>query len=376
MPSFLTRQPGKGILVTLFFVAFPPRLVLMALYFLPKPLRQHPKYTFHQAVGVALFKMLWNFASQIEWAPPKSLEPGKDKTFLAIDSAEGRLYRDVLDDPIIRPARMGAIWYPRTYDPATDKDKNVVLHFHGGAYVLGGCRPMEVGEGPALLASHISGLVFAAQYRLASYPNSRFPAALQDAVTSYNYLVELGIPASQIILSGDSAGGNLAIALLRYIEDQKGLLPKPRACFLWSPWVDLAIGPVATASHHNYKFDYIPALLVEWGERAYKPDSMEATHPYISPLNNAFSTSVPILLHTGTLEVLYDSHIAFVNQMKIPGNEIVLVETVGAPHDIFAAGQITGFMKEAEAAMDDANEFLKLRTDCLESTIDGLDPQG
>jgi acetyl esterase/lipase len=102
-------------------------------------------------------------------------------------------------------------------------------------------------------------------------------------------------------------------------------LPKPRACFLWSPWVDLAAGLVATASHRNYKFDYIPALLVEWGERAYKPDSMEATHPYISPLNNAFSTSVPILLHTGTLEALHDSHIAFVNQTNIPGNEIVLV---------------------------------------------------
>jgi acetyl esterase/lipase len=335
----------------------------MALYFLPKPLRQHPKYTFNQAFGIALFKMLWNFASQIEWAPPKSLEPGKDKTFLAIDPAKASLYRSVLDDPTIHPARMGAIWYPRTYDPTTDKDKNVVLHFHGGAYVLGGCRPMEGGEGPALLANHISGLTFSAQYRLASHPNSRFPAALQDAVTSYNYLLELGIPASQIILSGDSAGGNLAVTLLRYIEDQKELLPRPLACFLWSPWVDLAVGPVAAATHRNYKFDYIPSLLVGWGECAYKSDSIEATHPYISPLNNAFSTSIPILVHSGTLEVLHDGHIAFVNQMKkIPGNEIVLVETVDAPHDIFAAGQITGFMKEAEAAMDDANEFLKRKT--------------
>lgn len=363
MPPFLTRQPAKGIWVTLFFATLPPRLVLIALYFVPKFLRQHPKYTFHQALGIALFKILWDFASQIEWAPPKSLEPGKDKSFLAIDSAKGHVYRDVLDHPTIRPARIGAMWYPRTYDPTTDKGKNVVLHFHGGAYVLGGCRPMEGGMAAELLAKHISGLIFVPQYRLASHPNSQFPAALQDAVTSYNYLVELGIPASQIIISGDSAGGNLAITLLRYIEDQKALLPKPLACFLWSPWVDLTVGPAAVASLRNYKFDYVPSILVGWGERTYKPDSMEATHPYISPLNNAFATSVPILVHTGTLEVLHDDHVALVSQMnEIAGNEIELVETVGAPHDIFAAGLITGFMKEAETAMDDANEFLKRKT--------------
>ena len=68
------------------------------------------------------------------------------------------------------------------------------------------------------------------------------------------------------------------------------------------------------------------------------------------------------MLHTGSLETLHDSHIAFVNQMKVAGNEIVLVKTVDAPHNIFAAGQITGSIKEAEAAMEDANEFLKRRT--------------
>lgn len=87
---------------------------------------------------------------------------------------------------------------------------------------------------------------------------------------------------------------------------------------------------------------------------------MEAAHPYISPLNNAFAATVPILLHTGTSEVLYDDHVAFVGQMKeISGNEIVLMEMVGASHDIFAAGLVTGFMKEAEAAIDGADKFLK-----------------
>ena len=109
-------------------------------------------------------------------------------------------------------------------------------------------------------------------------------------MTTYIHLLEFRILASQIILSGNSAGGDMAIKLLRYIEDQKGLLPKPLAWFIWSPSVNLAIGSVATASHHNYKFDYIPTLLVPWGERAYQSDSMEMTLLYISPLNNASPT--------------------------------------------------------------------------------------
>lgn len=98
---------------------------------------------------------------------------------------------------------------------------------------------MEGGWGPEVLAKHMSGLDFYPQYQFASHPNSRFPAALQDAVSSFNYRLKLGIPAFRITFSGDSAGGNLALALLQYAKAQR-MLPYLRYSLFWSRWLDLA----------------------------------------------------------------------------------------------------------------------------------------
>jgi len=79
-------------------------------------------------------------------------------------------------------------------------------------------------------ASH----VFMPQYRLSCNADCQFPAALQDAVTAYYYLTKvMQISSSRIILSGDSAGGNLVLSLLRYMADGGGELGTPRAAWLW-----------------------------------------------------------------------------------------------------------------------------------------------
>ncbi len=70
------------------------------------------------------------------------------------------------------------MWYPERYKPRVNTNKKIVLHFHGGAYVLGGVRPMEGGWGPEVLAKAIHGLVLCPQYRLSSEHRGRFPAAL------------------------------------------------------------------------------------------------------------------------------------------------------------------------------------------------------
>ncbi|KAJ5725955.1 uncharacterized protein N7483_007312 [Penicillium malachiteum] len=84
--------------------------------------------------------------------------------------------------------------------------------------------------------------VLSLQYRLAGQRNCRFPAQLQDAISAYPYMLHtLRIPSSQIILSGDSSGGNLVLALLRYITQFKNykLLPAPKRIWIWSPWCDV-----------------------------------------------------------------------------------------------------------------------------------------
>jgi acetyl esterase/lipase len=304
-----------------------------------------------------------------------------------MEPAEPTAYRDVLDDADIRPTKIGGMWYPKLYSPVDDVGKRIILHFHGGAFVLGGCRPREGGWGPDLLARRISGLSLCCQYRLALDPKSRFPAAVQDAVTSYRYLLSQGVSASRIILSGDSAGGNLAIALLRYLISQQHHHhhhnnnnndktptthhPLPRAVLLWGPWLNLTGDFTPLDTHRNLPTDYLPPSLLRWGARAYSPPppppppSQHSSHEtqsqsYISPLGHEFATdNVPIFLETGMQEIMYDDHIAFAKAMNaIPGNRVEVFESRDAPHDIFGGAPLIGFEREAERAVEEAVGFL------------------
>jgi acetyl esterase/lipase len=115
-----------------------------------------------------------------------------------------------------------------------------------GAYVIGDGRQDDCGFAAKTLLQHTSAThVLCPQYRLASNPGGRFPSQLQNAITSLLYLIdEIKVPNSQITISGDSAGGNLCLALLRYIADNpKAEVPSPGCAFLWSPWVDLVFPP-------------------------------------------------------------------------------------------------------------------------------------
>ena len=354
-----SKQPGKAIWTILFIVFGPLRLSFLLLYFIPKRLRPHPQWTYRQAVGNALLKSWFSFASTVEFRTSKSLEPGSEKErFVVMDPAKSESYVGVVNDNSVRPTVIGGMWYPKLYEPNVDKDRKIVLHFHGGAYVLGGVRPMEGGWGPEVLAKAIHGLVFCAQYRLSSQPESRFPAALQDSITSYQYLLNQAILSSRIVISGDSAGGNLALALLRYLGEQQSL-PKPFATLLWSPWLDMTADPYAVEHHRNGKSDYLTPVLIRWAVRAYQPSFLEANHPYLSPLNNPFATKVPIFMQYGTAEFLFDEHRDFYLQMKeIPGNHIERFELANAPHNTFLAGLILGFEKQAREAADIAYDFI------------------
>jgi acetyl esterase/lipase len=111
-------------------------------------------------------------------------------------------------------------------------------------------------------------------------PTTAFPAALQDAVTAYMYLLyTLKVRPENIFLSGDSAGGNLAYALLRYLQYTHGLkgsldtpLPSPRAALLWAPWVNLNKRGLELDGHRNASTDFIFGDFDKWGVRACLPE--------------------------------------------------------------------------------------------------------
>ena len=116
----------------------------------------------------------------------------------------------------------------------------VLIQCAGGAYVIGDGRKGDTGFLTSTLLKNTSATsVLCPQYRLASNPGGRFPAQLQDAITAYCYLVfKVGIEPKNLVISGDSAGANLALALLRYLSEHGvGLSLSSAGCaWLWSVW--------------------------------------------------------------------------------------------------------------------------------------------
>lgn len=158
----------------------------------------------------------------------------------------------------VAPVRIPGYW---TYKKGAKLDigaaptpgEKVVYHLHGGAYIRLTAHPTDSTAAIARgLIKHIGSVhrAFSIEYRLSSHKPyataNPFPAALLDALAGYNYLVNVvGFSPSNIIIAGDSAGGNLAHAVTRYLIEHKNVpgvtLPDPPgALVLLSPWVDLS----------------------------------------------------------------------------------------------------------------------------------------
>ncbi|MCJ1482193.1 hypothetical protein MMC06_002356 [Schaereria dolodes] len=304
----------------------------------------------------------------VEAHTPNRLSPDAEKErFVVIEPSTKNIYRAVLQDSEIKPGMTGGTWFPSLYQPGEKDVQKVILHFHGGAYTIGEGRQEDAGFAAKILTEHavVGAKAFSVSYRLSSNEGGQFPAALQDAVTAYQYLLDLGIPARSIIVSGDSAGANLAIALLRYISDMKELLPDPSAALLWSPWVDVAAvrDPMYIQRNRHCATDFLPANFVSWGANTYIPTSMDAADGYISPVNHPFPSKTPLWIQLEGLEILYDGGIKFAENMKgIQGNRVDIDIQPYANHDLLVA-HITGFTREAETAAKAAGRFVKNECD-------------
>jgi acetyl esterase/lipase len=294
---------------------------------------------------------------------PLSMEPGVQKDRFVEIKPGHDIYKGDLAGSI-PPCKIGGTWYPEVPElPEVEEElqKTVALHFHGGSFIFGSSRQSECADAAGLLTNHVVDYALFVQYRLAGDPDCTFPAAIQDAVTSYQYLLDLGISAAKIIISGDSAGGSIAVSLLRYIAEEKDLLPIPGGCALWSPSIDPATqNPSGIDLHRNYNTDYLSGFTLVWGIELYIPKSTDVTGRWFSPLRHPFATPVPIWMMTGSAEVLTDTIVDFAGRMKsVEGNKIGLHEVKNAPHDIFLVGDRMGWGKEARIAAIAAVDFLR-----------------
>ena len=180
--------------------------------------------------------------------------------------------------------------------PKDERRQGVILYLHGGGYT---CGNLDYAKGFAATLSDECGVrVFCAAYRLA--PEERFPAALDDAVVAYQYLLSKGYPARQILLCGESAGGGLIYALCLKLKQLR--LPLPCGLIGISPWTDLTGSGESYITNRDIDPSMTPELL-QFYAGCYTDDPMD---PLCSPLFGDLTGLPPSLLFVGGDEVMLD----------------------------------------------------------------------
>ncbi|OKL62812.1 hypothetical protein UA08_01871 [Talaromyces atroroseus] len=372
--SWLARQPVKTVYTVCAAVRAIARLSFLSIYYIPHSLRPRKTWTWKLALGSEATRLSVVYVTAIQLQVPMSLEPGDEGERFVKCSPRADLqafYSGILQsNKNIQPETLGGTWYPHCYDK--DTSNKVVLHFHGGAFVLLDSREEYCGHGLRTLSEQFDGIpVFCPEYRLATSPTGKWPAPLQDAVTSYLYLLyELNIDPSRIILSGDSAGGTLALALLRYIissQSRVGVnaLPLPVAVLLWSPWVNgHGTDDEANKDNRNKGIDTIGPGFLKWGlqELTDNETIISSSDPYLCPLAAPFKTdSVPLWMQIGTAELFYNPVQKFAKKMRAVGNTVHLYEIPDAVHDPLISWKL-GFQEELKEGMRQAWDMVNNTT--------------
>ena len=227
------------------------------------------------------------------------------------------------DDIICERVGAGGVPAEWIYAPNAAEDR-VLMYLHGGGYMIGSMRTHRV---PLSRLSRASGArVLGLDYRLA--PENPFPAALQDSLAAYRWLLAQGIKPRNIVIGGDSAGGGHSIATLvtlRYLGE-----PLPAAGISHSGWTDLA----NTGNSFVTKAEEDPLVdkeMVDNMASAYLGD-MDRTTPLASPFYADLSGLPPLLVQVGSAEVLLDDSIRFAERAKETGVDVTLEVWDGMPH--------------------------------------------
>jgi acetyl esterase/lipase len=211
-----------------------------------------------------------------------------DKVFGAFPLADGAH---------AEPVDAGGVPAEWTATSSADPSR-VVLYLHGGGYVSGSIASHR--SMVSFLGAAAGARTLALDYRLA--PENKFPAACEDALTGYRFLVDSGIDPRRIVLAGDSAGGGLVMATLLSLRDAGGRMPA--GGFTISPWVDLlnvgdsmdgkaAVDPMIGKA-------YLDDLAANYLQGA------DPRTPRASPLYADLRGLPPLLIQVGTAECLLD----------------------------------------------------------------------
>jgi len=186
--------------------------------------------------------------------------------------------------------------------------EKVILYLHGGGYVIGSSRSHR--SFLERLCLSFGGSVFSVDYRLA--PEFPFPAALNDVLVVYKYLLRAQFRPNQIVLAGDSAGGGLALATLVNCREDK--LPQPSCSILISPWTDLALTGESIEACATLDPIVKKETLIKF-RSMYLAGALPTT-PLASPLYANLKRLCPILIQVGGAEILLDDSLRLKSKLE------------------------------------------------------------
>ena len=275
---------------------------------------------------------------------------GPDERDLAARRAEIDLFESLVPIPDgvgVTDVDMGGVPAVR-YRPTGARDGGAVLYLHGGGYCRGSVR--SHGALAARLAVASGTPVFLPDYRLA--PEHPFPAAVRDTLDAYRWLVGPGgVPATSVVLAGDSAGGGLALSMLIALRDAGECLPA--AAVLFSPLTDLAATGDSIIANDRADVMFFGAWVGAVARHYLGVAS--AADTLASPVYADLSGLPPLLIHVGGDEVLLDDSVRVDASARRSGVVSILEIWRGVPHgwQIFAP-----FLPEARASLCQAAAFI------------------
>lgn len=234
--------------------------------------------------------------------------------------------------------------------PPDNAQAHVILYLHGGGYVIGSLdtiRPMA-----SNLAVAAGAPVLTIEYRLA--PEHPHPAAVEDALAMYGWLVESGHAPGQVAIGGDSAGGGLAIATL--LAAREAGLDQPAGCFALSPWTDLTLSG-ASLSTNAATDPQVQHWLLESMATHYLAGADPAT-PLASPRFADLRDLAPMLVHVGGAEALLDDGREFAAAAARAGNDVTFECW---EHMIHVWHAFAPILPESTAALERIGEWLRSR---------------
>ena len=227
--------------------------------------------------------------------------------------------------------------------PRDERRQGVILYLHGGGYTCGG---LEYAKGfGSMLAVRCGVRVFCAAYRLA--PENRYPGALEDAMTAYQYLLGKGYTPEQILLCGESAGGGLCYALCLKLKELE--MEMPSGILAISPWTDLT----ASGASYEANREADPSMTVKQLDFYASCYTDDREDPLVSPLFGDLTGLPPSLIFVGGDEIMLSDSEDIHEKLCACGCESRIVVAPERWH-----GYVLYGLKENEEDFDTINQFL------------------